>query len=184
MVSKIINDAFSKKLSALSGIKNIDDHIFWQIKDDKNFIIEKNLYGISGLLSYKTRRSKPKLKLIIKNVSFFTRIRTMITFGLFLSFKPPSNVLYISMIAVSKTERGKGIGTNMLNKILEIGNRLDKIRKIGLHVVLENEKAIKLYKKLGFEEIKTDYFDDTMQKFIGYSGVIYMEKPLEKQLIF
>ena len=85
------------------------------------------------------------------------------------------------MIAVSKTERGKGIGTNMLNKILEIGNRLDKIRKIGLHVVLENEKAIKLYKKLGFEEIKTDYFDDTMQKFIGYSGVIYMEKTLEKQ---
>ena len=86
MVSKIINDAFSKKLSSLSGIKNIDDHIFWQIKDDKNFIIEKNLYGVSGLLSYKTRRSKPKLKLIIKNVSFFTRIRTMITFGLFLSF--------------------------------------------------------------------------------------------------
>lgn len=184
MVSKIINDAFSKKLSSLSGIKNIDAHIFWQIKDDKNFIIEKNLYGISGLLSYKTRRSKPKLKLIIKNVSFFTRIRTMITFGLFLSFKPPSNVLYISMIAVSKTERGKGIGSHMLNRIFEIGNSLDKIRKIGLHVVLENEKAIKLYKRLGFEEIKTDYFDDTMQKFIGYSGVIYMEKPLEKQLIF
>ena len=184
MVSKIINDAFSKKLSALSGLKNINEHIFWQIKDDKNFIIEKNLYGISGLLSYKTRRSKPKLKLIIKNVSFFTRIRTMITFGLLSYFNPPSNVLYISMIAVSKTERGKGIGTHMLNKIFEIGNILDRIKKIGLHVFLENEKAIKLYKKLGFEEIKTDYFGDTMQKFIVYSGVIYMEKLLEKQLIY
>ena len=49
---------------------------------------------------------------------------------------------------------------------------------------LENEKAIKLYKKLGFEEIKTDYFDDTMQKFIGYSGVIYMEKTFRKTINF
>ncbi len=71
----------------------------------------------------------------------------------------PENVLrtwkatrvgYIDIMAVDTPHRAKGIGTSLLNTILE------NFRKAGIDVVIldvpaEQEAAVKLYKKIGFQ---------------------------------
>lgn len=55
---------------------------------------------------------------------------------------------------------GKGVAINALNLLLDFGyNRLD-LNKIYLHVASSNERALKLYDKLGF--IKEGEFEQEM----------------------
>ena len=43
-----------------------------------------------------------------------------------------------------------GIGSALMNKLLEYCNNIFKIKKIELSVFSSNKKAIRLYKKYGF----------------------------------
>lgn len=71
-----------------------------------------------------------------------------------------------------------GIGSALMNKLLEYCNNIFKIKKIELSVFSSNKKAIRLYKKYGFsiESIKrqsifvNEKFKDEifMAKFIIY----------------
>lgn len=54
-------------------------------------------------------------------------------------------------ISVSKSHWGKGIGAYILQSSLDWAKRSKIIRKVNLVVVSNNEKAMRLYKKLGFE---------------------------------
>ena len=57
----------------------------------------------------------------------------------------------ITNIVTKKSERKKGIGKLLLDKLIEIAFGLKK--DISLEVNEENETAINLYKKAGFEEV-------------------------------
>lgn len=63
--------------------------------------------------------------------------------------------IYVMCICVDKRNQGKGVGAALLNQIVkEYGDH-----DIVLDVLKENEKAIRLYKKFGFEitSCKTGY---------------------------
>ena len=51
---------------------------------------------------------------------------------------------------------GKGIGKEMIRKILELAYSSLKLRKIYLKVLNDNFRAISLYDKIGFKKIGTD----------------------------
>ena len=53
-------------------------------------------------------------------------------------------------ITVHDNYQNMGIGTGLLNHLLAIA-RKKKLRKVWLRVNTENNKAIQLYKKVGFE---------------------------------
>jgi len=55
-------------------------------------------------------------------------------------------------ISIAKRYRGKGLGKLLMEKILIEAKRLSEIKIITLEVFAENQNAIKLYKKLGFNE--------------------------------
>lgn len=55
-------------------------------------------------------------------------------------------------IVVKKDERNKGIGSSLLKEIIHIAKKL-KAKTITLEVNENNEPAIKLYKKYGFEQV-------------------------------
>ena len=60
---------------------------------------------------------------------------------------------YISNVAVYPEYRGMGIGTDLIAKVeMEAGK--SEIKKVALDVEIENLKAIKLYKKLGYAIVK------------------------------
>lgn len=80
-------------------------------------------------------------------------------------------------ISVEKAWRGKGVGTALLQSLIEWGEANSLIEKIGLAVNADNKNAIRLYKKFGFieegrrpKELKLDpdcYTDDIlMYRFV------------------
>lgn len=66
-------------------------------------------------------------------------------------------------ITVRKNHWGKGIGSNLIESMLEWAKANSIIRKINLNVQINNEVAIALYKKFGFKiegTIKRNSFID------------------------
>lgn len=53
-------------------------------------------------------------------------------------------------IAISKDYQGKGIGRALLNKVLDLSDNWLMLVRLELGVFVDNEKAINLYKSLGF----------------------------------
>ena len=68
---------------------------------------------------------------------------------------------YISSVAAVPGERGKGIGTLLLNEALKTGKEMNA-NKISLVVARYNEGAIKLYRNLGFN---IDHSEDTKEYY-------------------
>ena len=73
-------------------------------------------------------------------------------------------------IALSKEARGKGIGTALAQRTIELARkRMRGLEMIGLTVINYNARAQELYKKLGFVEVARiprsvkegkEYFDE------------------------
>lgn len=54
-------------------------------------------------------------------------------------------------IMVHKDYQGKGIGTALLKKILDLADNWLMLIRVELNVFVENERAVSLYKSLGFQ---------------------------------
>lgn len=70
----------------------------------------------------------------------------------------------ITNVAVRSSEQGKGIGYRMLEELLAIGKN-EGLSQFTLEVRVSNEKAIRLYQKLGFEEegIRKNFYDKPVE---------------------
>ncbi|MCX6665026.1 MAG: GNAT family N-acetyltransferase [Euryarchaeota archaeon] len=60
------------------------------------------------------------------------------------------NILYIDELFIQPAYRGKGIGTKIINYIIE--QKINAPVAIQLEVTKQNKKGIKFYKKFGFAE--------------------------------
>ncbi|MEN8907381.1 MAG: GNAT family N-acetyltransferase [Clostridiales bacterium] len=84
--------------------------------------------------------------------------------GALLSFcdQTKSNTeLYIQDIAVSPQNQGHGVGESLLKEIIH-RTKFVGITKIWLTSEAENDKAIQLWLKYGFENKKADYIKDDL----------------------
>lgn len=75
-----------------------------------------------------------------------------------------SDLIHITTIAVHPDYRRKGIGGKLMNYMLDLGKK-EKYKTCVLEVRVSNEKAINLYKKLGFkiDKIKKEYYPDNKE---------------------
>ncbi|KAJ0786936.1 putative transferase transcription regulator GNAT family [Helianthus annuus] len=62
--------------------------------------------------------------------------------------------VYIMTLGVLAPYRGLGIGTKLLNHVIDLSSK-ENIGEIYLHVQTNNEDAINFYKKFGFEITET-----------------------------
>jgi ribosomal protein S18 acetylase RimI-like enzyme len=83
---------------------------------------------------------------------------------------------FISNIAVLSAYQGQGLGKYLLSQV-EKTARERGFNKISLTVDLENERALSLYTRTGFNVIETVEIE-SLQKHIGYSGFHRMAKVL------
>lgn len=81
-----------------------------------------------------------------------------------------------NVIGIRTEYRGKGIGEKLFNELFNWANE-NNIKRLELTVVCENEIAIKLYKKLGFEIEGINR--KSMMKDNNYFDEYYMAKILE-----
>lgn len=81
---------------------------------------------------------------------------------------------YLAAIAVDINSRGKGIGTFILGKSLELA-REKGFKRVLLDVDLDNEGALKLYRRFGF----SIFNKKSIRWFNGEKGVYNMEYRLK-----
>lgn len=62
---------------------------------------------------------------------------------------------YISIVATLPQAQGKGYGTTLIQEFLDIARRKG-LRAVHLYAVSENIPAMRMYKKLGFEDYILD----------------------------
>lgn len=74
--------------------------------------------------------------------------------GFIIGVKTTSDTTRILMLAISEKKRKKGLGSALLNNFLDEMTRL-KITCVDLEVRKDNNQAVRLYKKHGFEIINT-----------------------------
>ena len=74
--------------------------------------------------------------------------------------------VYLMTIAVLEPYRRLGIGTMLLNRMIENLEKLGNVRKLKLHVWTTNEGAIEFYKKNGFtmDSIDENYYSSLVPK--------------------
>lgn len=79
----------------------------------------------------------------------------------YISLTFDSEVIEIMNFCVKKEYQGQGIGYQLLKNVLNILKQEGALRSI-LEVRSKNERAINLYKKLGYKEIhrRIGYYDD------------------------
>ena len=91
-----------------------------------------------------------------------------------LTHKIDGAYLYVSSFALLKEYRGKGLGEKFfLNSLAALCSAMSGIKKVVLLVDSEWENALKIYKKLGFEQIFVlKEFFPTIQKKVSADGIV------------
>lgn len=76
----------------------------------------------------------------------------------------------IEQFKVLDTKQNQGIGTALLKELIRIAEK-EKVENITLEVREDNQNAIHLYKKLGFQEVsqRTNYYQ-------GKNGILMIKK--------
>ena len=85
------------------------------------------------------------------------------------AYKADEGVGHISLITLDKTCRGKGLGIQLIGHAVSVYRALGRT-KLHLRVADNNERAIRLYKRLGFEQTRVEQAE--------LRPLIVMEKPL------
>lgn len=67
---------------------------------------------------------------------------------------------YLMTMGVSKEWRGKGFGRILLSQTIERMRQEEKIAKLRLHVLADNQVAIRLYQEAGFvcKSVDSQYY--------------------------
>jgi GNAT superfamily N-acetyltransferase len=96
-----------------------------------------------------------QVKLSIKNIS--SCLCTFYNNGM-------ANVMIIDNVQTKKEFQGKGYGTKLINKAIDLAKK-NKVDSIELVVNKENKIAKKLYEKTGFKKTNKDYFRLILNKW-------------------
>lgn len=118
----------------------------------RNDIIEEWKHHNTVDTIYKLRIIKPKDLKFELNEEYYRIIFENIAVG-FIGLKIYEKSIYVYRFFIEKKYRGKGIGTETLNKVIEKAKSENK--DISLDVFALNE-AKKLYEKLGFKDRYTN----------------------------
>ncbi len=84
--------------------------------------------------------------------------------------------MFINVIVVDASVRGKGIGTSLIQAVFEIAQQ-NQFHAVVLDVIDTNPDAQRLYERLGFKPVRTRKYG-YLRNLIGSSAVTTMRKDL------
>lgn len=118
------------------------------------FVAELNgkVIGVISLM-YKNQERQiedsVKWSVILKKYGFIPCVKLLIGL-MIMSESVEGKDCYIEHIAVSPEVQGKGVGTQLLKVAEEFVHSKDYLDRLTLHVAMDNEGAINIYKKIGY----------------------------------
>lgn len=85
-------------------------------------------------------------------------------------------MLYVSALAVLPDHRGRGIGTALIQRVLVGAERLGL--GVALDAGVEDEAALRLYGRLGFQRVETRTTTQADQGLLRIAGLVRLERTL------
>ncbi|WP_273326863.1 GNAT family N-acetyltransferase [Vallitalea guaymasensis] len=164
-ISEIFLDGFYSKVKNLIDLP--DEHKIDFLRDfgilgaeykEGHFIaeVDGDIIGLMLLRWVGQRKQNSrqlKFSQLVKKYGFIPTIKTMAKI-IILNHDPKKGEIYIEHIAVSEKARGLGIGSILIEKAFNTAKSMKDIHKVGLAVIEENNRAHKLYKRLGFQDVR------------------------------
>lgn len=158
--ANLMHQAFDDKFSVIMGQSENDRFktlsiIKQAINHPQCFcVIEDN--QLLGLVAFQTSGNagflNVQLKHLKENYGLWQSLKKMLGLAL-LYHKPKAKEVYIEAIAVDTAARGKGTGSQLVAALIDHA-RTQKYEQATLQVVDTNERAFRLYQKLGFQTVK------------------------------
>lgn len=115
------------------------------------------------------------IRLLLESLGIWRSLRAIVVLLLFRR-SLASNQLLMDGIGVSALDRGRGIGSRLLNALLVHAKR-DGFKTVRLDVIDTNPAARRLYERIGFVETKTERFL-YLKWLLGFSAASCMVKDL------
>lgn len=158
--------SFGSKFKRLTNLNNdnlksymMEAFLFDNEPQEGYFVatIKNEVVGVVKATYFK----KKKIKNTYKTSSFYLAkkyglgnvIKLKIA-GILLSGSTNEGEYYIEHIAVLETARGYGIGTLLLEKVIDEAKIIDEINRVTLYVASTNQGAVNLYERIGFKTTK------------------------------
>jgi ribosomal protein S18 acetylase RimI-like enzyme len=177
--SETLNFYFKTKKNAAEKIEKL-------LKDKNSSWSYENIYIATGdnnevfgvLLAYTGEEANAKndFKSFFKNLNLLDALKFLILDmgDIWAGFDLKDDDFYLSDLAVDEKCRGKGIGTFILKKSIELA-REKGCKRVVLDVDIENEGALRLYQRIGFK-----IFNKKRIRWLdGKKGVYNMEYELK-----
>ena len=123
--------------------------------------------SLTGGMNYKT---------LISNLGLLRGSWAAIVFSLY-DRKPQPGELLMDGIAVDERVRGRGVGTGLLNRLVDYASE-QGLESIRLDVIDTNPGARRLYERNGFAVVKTERFE-SLRGFLGFGASSTMIRTLQ-----
>jgi len=172
-VAEIIYGAFENKFKNIFGPQKSVSLIAKHLRDDRTVVAvhEGVVVGVGGLKFEEKEfidlgfwQLLRELKLEIFRVAFL---------GWIFHNKVEERELLVDTLAVAKNMRDKGIGTSLINFIIDFA-RSKNYKLVKLFVVDTNQKAKEFYKRIGFQEAKIQRLLFPWNKIFGFNSTSEM----------
>lgn len=85
----------------------------------------------------------------------------------------PKTDVFLDVLAVSADERGNGVGTQLVNYVIEYA-RSNGFHRVTLTVTETNHKARRLYERIGFKSTRNRSIPYPLSSIIGFGSVTEM----------
>lgn len=180
-IAELLYNAFEKELKYIEIRAKSREQAIRIMKSSinyENFVYathNNQVIGLAGLTDSEKKAYHFSWKLLRKEFGFFGVLRRRIV-HLFNNEKLNPSELYLCAVAVAASARGKGIGTSLIHYVFNLAKK-NNYKAILLDVNNSNERAHKLYKKMGFIDVKKSNFGFLTKK-AGFSAVYRMRKEL------
>lgn len=181
--AKLYSEAFKMKFAKVLGNSEKVQTLFQEGLNPKlsfgAFNQNDELVGILGYYEGEKSLIDPKISDFIKAFGVFKGIiKAFLAHILFYVNTSNKDQLFIEGIAVEKDYQGQGVGTLLIEKLVEFA-KTKKYKSIKLDVIDENSRAKALYNRIGFVEREHKKLSFLTAYILSIKGFTTMEKPLE-----
>lgn len=176
--AEIYYAAFREKLSFLTSSPSKTISILTQIFNPQRALtafIDNKIVGIAGLHYDRKVFTAIQLAVFTREIGWLHGTAAFTVFHIF-DPTPPDDMLRIECLAVHPSERGKGIGTQMLSAIYKLAKEKGK-QSVTLEVVDTNPEALRLYLREGFKVVRTHHYP-YLRRLAGFSAAHVMVRRL------
>jgi len=136
-----------------------------------------NLVGIVGLDYDGKKFYKARIGACLRHLGVWYGLLAWVVLALFMEGFHGQAEIRIAALAVDENYRGMGIGTRLIEEAILLA-REKGYRAVRLEVVDTNPGAYQLYRRMGFEPLRTIRFG-FLTRWLGFTAEIEMLHPIQ-----